>query len=286
MLQNASTSDADGYCLSAVHPPLHLRRRLHHGLLPLLRRRHQRRRRDGGGHGDRHRDNAVPNSRPLKTKHKRLRDVVCVADGGHRAGGRPAGRQERPGRDDLRVRLLCDGGTAGDAENKRYKGRKCLPRGQYEFVLRDAFGDGICCGAGQGHFAVKADGRKILHWGCFQKEKRYRIQVAPRYERDMSDRARAWLVGHNDRRRKYHRELIDAIRQASMWYRIDTILFRSMRYGIESIQYRIDRGDRASTQVNAPKSPAPRLTSRGSGWTSSRRRRTSFPAGNLASTTI
>jgi hypothetical protein len=84
--------------------------------------------------------------------------------------------------------------------------RKCLPRGQYEFVLRDAFGDGICCGAGQGHFAVKVDGREILHGGCFQKEKRYRIQVAPRYERDMSDRARAWLVGHNDRRRKYHRE--------------------------------------------------------------------------------
>ena len=66
---------------------------------------------------------------------------------------------------------------------------KCLPRGQYEFVMRDAFCDCICCGAGQGHFTVKVGGQEIPHGGRCQKEKRCRVQVAPRYDRDMSDRA-------------------------------------------------------------------------------------------------
>ena len=73
-------------------------------------------------------------------------------------------------------------------------------------MLRNVFCNCICCGAGQGPFVVKVDGWKILHGGCFQKEKPYRVQVATQYDWDIPGRAWAWLVGHSDCRRKYHRK--------------------------------------------------------------------------------
>ena len=72
--------------------------------------------------------------------------------------------------------------------------------------LKDKFGDGMCCHAGEGHFAVKMGDREILRGGRFREETRYTIQVAPNYDRGLSARDQSWLDGHNTRRRKYHRE--------------------------------------------------------------------------------
>eukprot|EP00579_Thalassiosira_antarctica_P005588 CAMPEP_0201901960 /NCGR_PEP_ID=MMETSP0902-20130614/54708_1 /ASSEMBLY_ACC=CAM_ASM_000551 /TAXON_ID=420261 /ORGANISM="Thalassiosira antarctica, Strain CCMP982" /LENGTH=885 /DNA_ID=CAMNT_0048435945 /DNA_START=53 /DNA_END=2708 /DNA_ORIENTATION=- len=43
----------------------------------------------------------------------------------------------------------------------------CLERGQYVFTIYDSFGDGICCGGGEGHYNVTMDGRVILEGGEF-----------------------------------------------------------------------------------------------------------------------
>ena len=82
----------------------------------------------------------------------------------------------------------------------------CLPQDQYDFVMKDKYGDGICCGSGDGYFTVELDGREIVRGSHFQFEKRFTIQVNPPFERNMSNRDRDWLVAHNERRQKYHRE--------------------------------------------------------------------------------
>jgi len=44
----------------------------------------------------------------------------------------------------------------------------CLPNGNYTFVIKDSFGDGICCSYGNGSYAVtKADGTVLASGGSF-----------------------------------------------------------------------------------------------------------------------
>eukprot|EP00578_Thalassiosira_sp_NH16_P009118 CAMPEP_0181115294 /NCGR_PEP_ID=MMETSP1071-20121207/21355_1 /TAXON_ID=35127 /ORGANISM="Thalassiosira sp., Strain NH16" /LENGTH=407 /DNA_ID=CAMNT_0023199491 /DNA_START=184 /DNA_END=1404 /DNA_ORIENTATION=- len=82
----------------------------------------------------------------------------------------------------------------------------CLPSGQYEVVLRDKYGDGLCCGSGNGYFTIDLDGREIIRGTHFKFQQRYKVHVKPRFEDNMSARDNEWLIAHNTRRRKYHRE--------------------------------------------------------------------------------
>ena len=44
----------------------------------------------------------------------------------------------------------------------------CLPNGNYTFVIKDSFGDGICCSYGAGSYALtKADGTVLASGGSF-----------------------------------------------------------------------------------------------------------------------
>ena len=77
--------------------------------------------------------------------------------------------------------------------------RKCLPRGQYKFVMRDTFCDCICYGAGQGHFAVKVNGLDI--GSCTGRAFRKRSATGSRWCRGtigtcLTAHGRGWLGTH------------------------------------------------------------------------------------------
>eukprot|EP00984_Skeletonema_dohrnii_P018057 scaffold8343_cov94-Skeletonema_dohrnii-CCMP3373.AAC.5 len=52
---------------------------------------------------------------------------------------------------------ILSGGTYSDA-NSPFSKNVCAAAGQYEFKIDDTYGDGICCGYGQGSYSVKYDG--------------------------------------------------------------------------------------------------------------------------------
>eukprot|EP00584_Thalassiosira_punctigera_P010095 CAMPEP_0172544392 /NCGR_PEP_ID=MMETSP1067-20121228/14564_1 /TAXON_ID=265564 ORGANISM="Thalassiosira punctigera, Strain Tpunct2005C2" /NCGR_SAMPLE_ID=MMETSP1067 /ASSEMBLY_ACC=CAM_ASM_000444 /LENGTH=446 /DNA_ID=CAMNT_0013330951 /DNA_START=503 /DNA_END=1841 /DNA_ORIENTATION=+ len=82
----------------------------------------------------------------------------------------------------------------------------CLPPGQYKFEMRDKYGDGMCCGSGDGYFIIYLDGKEIARGAHFSFKKGFTVQVSPAYESNMPARDREWLDSHNTRREKYHAE--------------------------------------------------------------------------------
>ena len=89
-----------------------------------------------------------------------------------------------------------------------YQGTFCANIGMYEFVIRDLFKDGICCGSGQGFFSVqvqKENGswRQAVRGGKFTNVKRHIIDVG-KTESTMTNRDKAYLVAHNTRRKDWH----------------------------------------------------------------------------------
>ena len=59
-----------------------------------------------------------------------------------------------------------------------YIGSLCLPRGQYELVLYDLMGDGICCSYGNGKVSIIVNGIKVVETGNEKFiEKRYPFTV-------------------------------------------------------------------------------------------------------------
>ncbi len=53
-------------------------------------------------------------------------------------------------------------------DNELYENEYCLPAGCYEFVINDSYGDGICCGQGNGSYEVfLADGTSVASGGNF-----------------------------------------------------------------------------------------------------------------------
>jgi hypothetical protein len=69
--------------------------------------------------------------------------------------------------------LTRSGGTAlvtgSDLDNNRaYTTRNCAPaNGCYTFTITDSYGDGMCCGYGQGSFEVNVDGQRVGGGGDF-----------------------------------------------------------------------------------------------------------------------
>ena len=72
----------------------------------------------------------------------------------------------------------------------------------YELTIRDAFGDGMCCHYGAGHYKILTEKETILHGGFFQSNETTHLinTTAP----ILSDRDNLWLNAHNIRREKWH----------------------------------------------------------------------------------
>jgi len=55
---------------------------------------------------------------------------------------------------------VASGGPYGNAQ--LYEVEQCINEGCYEFVILDSFGDGICCGYGEGSYVITIDG--VIEW--------------------------------------------------------------------------------------------------------------------------
>jgi len=59
------------------------------------------------------------------------------------------------------------GGGSNLANNSTNTREFCLADGDYRFTITDSFGDGICCGFGNGQYTVTADGQTLASGGQF-----------------------------------------------------------------------------------------------------------------------
>ncbi len=64
--------------------------------------------------------------------------------------------------------IVATGGTYGSQpDGSTVTVVQCLPEGCYDFNIFDAYGDGICCGYGNGSYSVTADGNTLASGGQF-----------------------------------------------------------------------------------------------------------------------
>lgn len=83
----------------------------------------------------------------------------------------------------------------------------CVPHGKYRFTVRDAMGDGMCCGEGRGWYDITLDGRKVIRGSDFSWGSNKQHEIIVGYHTkygQMNQRDRAYLECHNWRRKKYH----------------------------------------------------------------------------------
>ncbi|MBL6448838.1 endonuclease [Fulvivirga sp. 29W222] len=53
------------------------------------------------------------------------------------------------------------------SNNTTYTGTFCLEEGNYDFVIYDSYGDGICCSYGNGSYALTSEGTTLASGGAF-----------------------------------------------------------------------------------------------------------------------
>lgn len=56
---------------------------------------------------------------------------------------------------------------SGYRSNRAYTESFCLNNGEYTFTINDSYGDGICCGYGNGAYEISADGAVLANGGEF-----------------------------------------------------------------------------------------------------------------------
>ncbi|WP_323788897.1 FG-GAP-like repeat-containing protein [Psychroserpens sp.] len=63
---------------------------------------------------------------------------------------------------------VASGGTYGNqADGSTINIEECLDDGCYDFIINDSYGDGICCGYGNGSYAVTVNGSTVASGGNF-----------------------------------------------------------------------------------------------------------------------
>ncbi|BFM08828.1 endonuclease [Halioxenophilus aromaticivorans] len=67
--------------------------------------------------------------------------------------------------------------TASLNNNTLYEQDLCLTEGNYSFTITDSYGDGICCGYGNGYFQLLIDGEEIANGGQFGDEETVPISI-------------------------------------------------------------------------------------------------------------
>jgi hypothetical protein len=80
----------------------------------------------------------------------------------------------------------------------------CLPHGNYTFIVRDKYGDGMCCRYGEGFFKVHLDGREVLVGGSYNENVTATINVGFSPYGYMTERDFQYLDSHNVRRKDWH----------------------------------------------------------------------------------
>ena len=57
------------------------------------------------------------------------------------------------------------GGGPEYGADSEYKKSMCIPNGEHSFEIADSYGDGMCCGYGNGYFKVFYDGSLVAEGG-------------------------------------------------------------------------------------------------------------------------
>jgi len=60
-------------------------------------------------------------------------------------------------------------GYGSKSTDKKWES-ECINQGNYEFTIKDSWGDGICCGYGRGSVSVSYNGKEYPHKGDFGEE--------------------------------------------------------------------------------------------------------------------
>jgi len=63
--------------------------------------------------------------------------------------------------------LIASGGNYDDLDDQSLQERICIGNGEFNFVIYDAFSDGICCNFGQGSYTLTANGQVVREGGSF-----------------------------------------------------------------------------------------------------------------------
>jgi len=75
---------------------------------------------------------------------------------------------------------VASGGTyASEPDGSTLNIVECLPNGCYDFIINDSFGDGICCGYGNGSYIVTANGSTVASGGAFTASETTNFCVNP-----------------------------------------------------------------------------------------------------------
>jgi len=93
----------------------------------------------------------------------------------------------------------------GSFAEMEYKAQEtCVAPGNYTFVVKDKYGDGMCCRYGEGFFRVHLNNRLVLNGGSYNENVTVTLNAG--YEPDgyMTDRDYLWLEAHNIRRKEWH----------------------------------------------------------------------------------
>jgi len=69
------------------------------------------------------------------------------------------------GQTDPNISVLANTYTTSNTVQEPFK--QCVDKGQYQFVINDAYGDGICCGYGNGSYKVLYGATEVLTGGTF-----------------------------------------------------------------------------------------------------------------------
>ncbi|KAL7469009.1 hypothetical protein ACHAXS_009253 [Conticribra weissflogii] len=100
-----------------------------------------------------------------------------------------------------------DGGLF--AANEYEKKEICLPAGQYEIILSDAVGDGVCCSYGKGYYSFSMEDNGV--WDEVISEANFKSKTKSEFifigSTHMSSRDEEWLVAHNSRREYWHKSV-------------------------------------------------------------------------------
>merc|ERR1712051_530167 len=61
--------------------------------------------------------------------------------------------------------IILSSGEGYDTSNSLNTVKQCLIPGRYTFSIFDSFGDGLCCGHGNGYYKLKSNGA-VIHSGA------------------------------------------------------------------------------------------------------------------------
>lgn len=79
-----------------------------------------------------------------------------------------------------------------------------MPHGKYTFIVKDEYGDGMCCRYGEGFFRVFLDDRLVLNGGIYNDNVTVAVNVGYQPDGLMNEREFQYLEAHNTRRKVWH----------------------------------------------------------------------------------